>query len=344
MTSQTGTLKLSERTQKEYDIALSFAGEERVYVYDVAKLLRDKGVKVFYDEFEEATFWGKNLYEYLSDVYQNKAHFTVMFISKAYSKKLWPNHERQAAQACAFQEAKEYILPARFDNTKIPGVLPTIGYISLIDRTPQGLVDIILKKLVKAGITVPSETLRRNTSTIETPLRIEPMELLVRVKNYSGQPIEGAAVVALADNNTTLDAITNREGLAVLSVKTRRMYSVMVAHTDYPATVYEQLDPTKNLEVQLSDIENIGSVVIQGTGYIPGLKGRLNPILDTSDRTYIYADNIAVNGCQQQPVPFIINTPFEMEDSAGNIFSVTVKLIAGRTTLLQYVKPRLVSI
>ncbi|MCK4945854.1 MAG: TIR domain-containing protein, partial [Alphaproteobacteria bacterium] len=200
MTSQTGTLKLSERTQKEYDIALSFAGEERVYVYDVAKLLRDKGVKVFYDEFEEATFWGKNLYEYLSDVYQNKAHFTVMFISKAYSKKLWPNHERQAAQACAFQEAKEYILPARFDNTKIPGVLPTIGYISLIDRTPQGLVDIILKKLVKAGITVPSETLRRNTSTIETPLRIEPMELLVRVKNYSGQPIEGAAVVALADN------------------------------------------------------------------------------------------------------------------------------------------------
>src|SRR5439155_24562734 len=31
----------------------------------------------------------------------------------------------------AFMEKREYILPARFDDTQIPGVLPTVGYIDL---------------------------------------------------------------------------------------------------------------------------------------------------------------------------------------------------------------------
>lgn len=52
----------------KYDIALSFAGEDRVYVDKVANLLRDKGIRVFYDLFEEEKLWEKNLYDYLSDM------------------------------------------------------------------------------------------------------------------------------------------------------------------------------------------------------------------------------------------------------------------------------------
>ena len=73
----------------EFDIALSFAGEDRAYVDRVAHALRDRGVKVFYDLFEEAELWGKDLYAHLSDVYTKRARFTVMFISVAYGKKLW---------------------------------------------------------------------------------------------------------------------------------------------------------------------------------------------------------------------------------------------------------------
>lgn len=57
----------------KYDVALSFAGEDREYVEQVANLLGSSGVKVFYDRFEEADLWGKNLYDYLIDIYQNKA-------------------------------------------------------------------------------------------------------------------------------------------------------------------------------------------------------------------------------------------------------------------------------
>jgi hypothetical protein len=122
---------------KEFEIALSFAGEDREYVDQVANLLRDSGVKVFYDLFEEANLWGKNLYDYLTEIYMNKAVYTIMFISDAYSKKLWTSHERQAMQARAFQENQEYILPVRFDETQIPGVLPTIGYIDVSSKSPE---------------------------------------------------------------------------------------------------------------------------------------------------------------------------------------------------------------
>jgi len=105
------------KLKMDYDIALSFAGEDRDYVDDVANILRSKGVSVFYDKFEEANLWGKNLYDYLSDIYANKAYYTIMFISESYCNKLWTNHERVAMQSRAFQENQEYILPAKYLRT-----------------------------------------------------------------------------------------------------------------------------------------------------------------------------------------------------------------------------------
>lgn len=53
----------------KYDVALSFVGENREYVEEVATFLKSYGVKVFYDKFEQADLWGKNLYDHLSDLY-----------------------------------------------------------------------------------------------------------------------------------------------------------------------------------------------------------------------------------------------------------------------------------
>jgi hypothetical protein len=130
-----------------FDVALSFAGEDNDYVRKVATFLYKQNIKVFYAGFEEFNLWGKDLYTYLSDVYKDQAKYTVMFISEFYAKKLWTNHERKNAQARAFNENYEYILPARFDNTKIPGVLDTIGYIKLDKLTPNDFGLLICKKL-----------------------------------------------------------------------------------------------------------------------------------------------------------------------------------------------------
>jgi hypothetical protein len=133
--------------EKQFDVALSFAGEDRQYVEEVASNLRKMGIKVFYDKYEIVTLWGKNLYDHLQDVYQNKARYTVFFISKDYAEKVWTNHERKSAQAKAFISNEDYILPARFDDTEIPGLLPTVFYINTSDYPPKEFAHLIKEKI-----------------------------------------------------------------------------------------------------------------------------------------------------------------------------------------------------
>lgn len=326
--------------RREFDIALSFAGENRDYVDQVANLLRGSGVKVFYDLFEEANLWGKNLYDYLSDIYMNKALYTIMFISEHYAKKLWPSHERQSMQARAFQESQEYILPARFDDTAIPGVLPTVGYISLENRTPDQFVEVIHKKLINSGRTVPSEAIRKALFSTATIPRADPKTPRISVVSTLGAAVSGATLVAIADNNTTKTGKTDSSGVAILTIPVRRSYQLLVAHPDFPGAVIPSWDPAEDIQVSLAPTEDTGSVVCHSTGYIPGLEGRLNPILDTSNRTYLYADNIAINGGENQPTTFKVNHPFELEDCNGVVMQVRVLHIQGHTSLIQFVRPR----
>lgn len=141
-------------TQDDFglDVALSFAGEDRDYVEQVAASLDERGVRYFYDKSEEAELWGKDLYTHLDEVYRRRARYCVMFISEAYGRKLWTNHERESAQARAFEENEEYILPARFDDTEIPGIRPTTGYIDLRGRSPESFADLICQKLGHSAV------------------------------------------------------------------------------------------------------------------------------------------------------------------------------------------------
>ena len=131
----------------KYDIGLSFAGEQRPFIELVASSLRDKGLKVFYDDYETTNLWGKDLYQHLSDVYQNKCKYCIIFISKEYAGKLWTRHELKNAQARAFKENREYILPVRFDNTVLPGITDTVSYISAENYSEVEIAELVYKKL-----------------------------------------------------------------------------------------------------------------------------------------------------------------------------------------------------
>jgi hypothetical protein len=131
----------------DYDVCLSFAGEDREYVQQAADCMVACGIRVFYDRYEEATLWGKDLYAHLDAVYRERARFCVIFVSAHYARKLWSNHERQSAQARAFGESREYVLPARFDDTPVPGLRPTVGFIDLRHKTPSDLAALLQRKL-----------------------------------------------------------------------------------------------------------------------------------------------------------------------------------------------------
>lgn len=135
-------------TKKEYDVAFSFAGEDRKYVEEVALLLQHKKIKIFYDEFYKAKLWGKNLQDFFYDLYKNKAQYVVIFISRHYLKE-WSNVERQAMldRARSNTAQQEYILPVRFDSTEIPGLSSSICYIDANKTTPTELFNLIWEKL-----------------------------------------------------------------------------------------------------------------------------------------------------------------------------------------------------
>lgn len=131
----------------KYDVALSFAGENREIIECIAHCLQDRGVRVFYDNFEKNSLWGKDLQEHLANVYMRWARYAVIFVSAPYREKIWTRHELKAALARALNERQEYVLPVRFDDTPLEGLLPTIGHIDLRQETPAELCIRICQKL-----------------------------------------------------------------------------------------------------------------------------------------------------------------------------------------------------
>src|ERR1700754_940314 len=113
-----------------FDVALSFAGEDRRFVAAVAERLKiaHPHIRVFYDGDDETQveLWGKDLPEALDEIYRKGSRYAVLFVSAHYAAKMWTRLERRSAIARALQEKREYILPAHFDDTELPALPPTI--------------------------------------------------------------------------------------------------------------------------------------------------------------------------------------------------------------------------
>jgi hypothetical protein len=141
------TMPTAVRNAKPYDLAFSFAGEDRAIVAEVARLLLSHGVKVFYDKFEEVQLWGKDLTAHLADIYKNRAKYCAMFISLYYVSKAWPQLERQHAQSRALLEKREYILPILLDQSEVPGLPSTVAYLDARNLSPAQIAEKLRRKV-----------------------------------------------------------------------------------------------------------------------------------------------------------------------------------------------------
>ena len=131
----------------KYDVAISFAGEDRDTARAIAVALRDREYAVFFDEFERARLFGEDLSVELHDIYSEEARYCVILISSHYASKAWTSHERRAAIGRALDERRGYILPVRLDGSDLPGFPKVIGYIDLRSVPIAELVRLICEKL-----------------------------------------------------------------------------------------------------------------------------------------------------------------------------------------------------
>ena len=136
----------------EFDIGLSFAGEQREYVERVAEELDYRGVRVYYDAYDQANLWGRNLAEYFKEVFQDKCRYCIVFASKEYATKMWPTFELENALKKVTEGGRDFILPVRFDDTIIPGIPYTTGYLDAQICSPVQISQLAAQKLGIGGM------------------------------------------------------------------------------------------------------------------------------------------------------------------------------------------------
>lgn len=142
---------VTSRRDFKYDVAISFAGEDREFAQSLAEALTRRNVRVFLDDYYRATLWGRNLYTDLYNIYANEARYCIILVSRAYRDKMWTGHERQAAQARALEmRGEEYILPVRLEEVAIQGIPPTVSYLRG-DLGVEEIANIFITKLASGS-------------------------------------------------------------------------------------------------------------------------------------------------------------------------------------------------
>ena len=170
------------------------------------------------------------------------------------------------------------------------------------------------------------------------PAEPSPARVAVTVR-AAGRPLPGAHVMVLFPNTTWKQAETNQDGEAYVDLHTVDLpMTVFVAAPDYAGHVERNWIPARGaLAVELSALPVGGAVVFpEATGQVPGLKGSLNPIRDSHDRTYLYASDIAINEGREQPVHFAFGEDLRLTDVEEREMLVRVIDIVGRSALVEY--------
>jgi len=131
----------------KYDLAISFAGEQRNLARPIAERLDASGYSIFYDEFHQAELWGRDLTISLGDIYAREARWCLVLVSEEYIRKAWTNLERQHALSRFMEERSGYLLCLRVDGTVLPGMPSVIGYIDFVRSGLDMVHELLLQKL-----------------------------------------------------------------------------------------------------------------------------------------------------------------------------------------------------
>lgn len=75
--------------EENYDVALSFAGEDRTYAEHLRDALEDLGHSVFYDFAEQHRILGEDVEAYLGPIYASGSRYVVAVLGEMYGRKRW---------------------------------------------------------------------------------------------------------------------------------------------------------------------------------------------------------------------------------------------------------------
>ena len=213
----------------------------------------------------------------------------------------------------------------------------------LMERRGDGVSIILRETQETAGVLPKFDVVDGSNVVLTIPaakLQFTPADATVGVY-HDGEPLPGIDVLVLYPNKTWRRARTDEVGDANFDLHSTHLpLTVYAAAPGYCGKVERKWIPQQGgCLVELSPLSDGGSAIFpRSEGNLPGLHGRLNPILDTHGRTYLYADNIAIEQGRQQPVYFRMGRALRLTDAYGVEMSVRILDIVGNSSLVEYRK------
>ena len=141
----------------EYDVAISFAEEDRNAALALALALEIVGIKkVYYYPLKYVATWGRDLEKEITRIYSSKAKYAVVLLSHKYFKKPFTEIELQAIRK-RMQEAVDitYMLPVLLENLELQSNadLLKLGYIKW-EFDPKSIAKTLKELLGKKESTI----------------------------------------------------------------------------------------------------------------------------------------------------------------------------------------------
>ena len=241
----------------------------------------------------------------------------------------------------ARQATRNEALTSVLTRMPVEGILGSADRQFFMERRGDG-VPIILRETRELSGKQPEYCLIDNSEVLLTipaaALEQSRARVVITVRSV-GQPLPGSDVLALFPNKTWERATTDENGEAEVDLYTTNLpMTVFAAAPGHRAHVEREWVPSQgSLAVELGPLPEGGSVIFsESTGYLPFVKGRLNPIRDNHDRTYLYASSIAIDQGKQQPVHFVLGEDLRLTDANGREAMIRISDVVGRSALLEY--------
>ncbi|MCY4120152.1 MAG: putative DNA binding domain-containing protein [Acidobacteria bacterium] len=240
------------------------------------------------------------------------------------------------------QFTRNELLASRLGQCPVGDVTGAGGRRCFIERRGEGIAVIEDETFALAGERPVFELIGERELKVVLPAASPPQPEGVTTRitvrhGGTGRPRPDVNVLLLYPNRTYREARTDATGRADFVLYAKLPMTVLCAAKELAAHVTRDHRPGEPLEVRMEPVADGGSLIIaDGTGRLPGVHGRLNPIIDTLDRTYLYADNIAVNDGRPQPVRFALHEPVRLTDQFGASATVWFREMAGASCVFDY--------
>jgi len=166
----------------------------------------------------------------------------------------------------------------------------------------------------------------------------EGVPVLVEVyDNNTGKPLPDVNILILNPNNTYSEAKTDSTGKVNFVIHERLPITIFCATEGFSAHVERYFLPDRPLKISLESVQDGGSEIITDrSGVIPSTGMRVDFILDSLDRSYLYAFESSINNGLSQPVTFLLNETIFLKDRSGTNVMLWVREIIGTSCVFDY--------